>query len=72
MARAWLAAAVLAAGALMFYHSTGYEQRGFNRYSLDYVLVILALVAPSCVVGRRRWATVPMIAWSVVYFRFLI
>lgn len=59
-------------GALMFYHSTGWAQRGFNRYSLDYVPLLMCLVVPSCVTGRRRWLTAAMIAWGVVYFAWLI
>ncbi len=54
---------------LMVYHSTGYEQRGFNRYSLDYVPALLAMIAPACVVSeRRRWMTIGLVAWSVLYF----
>ena len=70
--RAWLLAAAAAYVGLLFYHSTGYEQRGFNRYSLDYVPVLMTLLAPYCTVGPRRWITVVMAAWSVVYFRWLI
>lgn len=66
-----VAACVVFAG-LMFYHSTGYAQRGFNRYSLDYLPVLYTLVAPACIVGRRKWISVGMIVWSIVYFRFLI
>jgi len=70
--RAWLLGAAAVYGGLLFYHSTGYEQRGFNRYSLDFVPVLMALIAPYCTVGWRRWASVAMVAWSVVYFRWLI
>ncbi len=69
---ALLVAAVVMYGALMLYHSTGWAQRGFNRYSLDYVPLLLCLVVPSCVRGWRRWVTVAMIGWSVVYFVWLI
>ncbi len=67
-----LIAAGLAFAALMFYHSTGFQQRGFNRYSLDYLPVLLALVAVSCRVGWRKWVSPVLVVWSVVYFRFLI
>ncbi len=70
--RALLLAALLANLALLFYHSTGYQQRGFNRYSLDYLPVLLVLVAPACFVGWRRWVTLGMVAWSAVYFAWLI
>lgn len=55
---------------LLCYHSTGYAQRGYNRYSLDYVPVLLALVAPRCLDGWRKWVSIPMIVWSIVYFRW--
>ncbi len=67
-----LLGAVLASTALLFYHSTGYQQRGFNRYSLDYLPALLALVAPTCIAGWRAWVSAAMIGWSVVYFRWLI
>ncbi len=75
--RARPAVVLLAAGIgvfalLMVWHSTGANQRGYNRYSLDYIPVVLALLAPYAVVGWRRWVTLGMIAWSVVYFRFLL
>jgi len=70
--RAILLAALLANVALLFYHSTGYQQRGFNRYSLDYLPAILVLVAPTSCVGWRRWTSLGMVAWSVLYFRWLI
>lgn len=70
--RMLLLAALLANLALLLYHSTGFQQRGFNRYSLDYVPALLTLIAPTCCVGWRRWISLGMIAWSVVYFRWLI
>ncbi len=57
---------------LMFWHATGTVQRGFNRYSLDYIPAILALIAPQCIVGRRRWVTLVMIAWGIVYFCYVL
>jgi len=68
----WLGAAGLVYGMLLFWHATGAVQRGFNRYSLDYVPVLLALVAPTCCVGWRRWVSLAMVGWSVLYFRWLI
>ncbi len=70
--RMLLLAALLANVALLFYHNTGYQQRGFNRFSLDYVPALLAFVAPTCFVGWRRWVSLAMVAWSVGYFAFLI
>lgn len=63
-----LAASIVLFGMLMFWHATGAVQRGFNRYSLDYIPAILALIAPYCIVGRRRWVTLGMIVCGVVYF----
>jgi len=57
---------------LMLWHATGAVQRGYNRYSLDYLPVLLALLAPRCIVGRRRWAALAMIGWSIAYFRVLL
>jgi hypothetical protein len=59
-------------GALLFFHATGAFQRGYNRFSLDYIPVMMALIAPTAVSGRRRWITVLMLAWGVVYFQFLL
>ncbi len=70
--RVVLLAAALANAALLFYHSTGYQQRGLNRYSLDYLPALLALVAPTCCVGWRRWVSLATVGWSVLYFRWLI
>jgi len=54
--------------ALLFYHSTGYAQRGYNRYSLDYLPILFTLVAPRILTGRRLWLTLVFAAWGVVYF----
>ncbi len=66
-----LAAAVIVV-ALLFYHSTGWIQRGFNRYSMDYVPVLLALIVPRCINGWRKWVSLAMIGWGVLYFRWLV
>lgn len=70
--RVLLIAAAMVFAALMMFHNTGAEQRGYNRFSLDYLPVLLALAIPGCTVGWRRWATAACVGWSVVYFRFLI
>lgn len=57
-------------GALMMFHNTGYEQRGINRFSMDFIPVVLAMVAPAAVAGRRRWITLALVVWSVAYFRW--
>lgn len=70
--RSLLAAAVLVFAALMFFHTTGEKQLGYNRFSLDFMPVVLAVIAPACFLGRRRWVTLALVAWSVLYFRWLV
>lgn len=71
-ARRWLIAAVIVVyGGLMLFHAAGNVQRGYNRFSLDYLPVLLAVVAPFAVVGWRRWVTLVMVVWSIVYFRLV-
>ncbi|MBU0719512.1 MAG: hypothetical protein KJ749_14800 [Planctomycetes bacterium] len=70
--RLLLVAAVIVFVALMFFHTTGAEQRGFNRFSLDFLPVLLALVGLECLDAKRRWLSFAMVSWSVVYFRWLI
>lgn len=67
-----LLAVALIFAALLCYHSTGWEQRGHNRYSLDYVPMMLALIAPYCARGHLRWVTPLAVAWSIVYFAWLL
>lgn len=57
---------------LMLWHATGEVQRGYNRYSLNYLALFLAAIVPACIAGRRRWITLGMIAWSLVYFQILL
>ncbi|MFQ5490064.1 MAG: hypothetical protein ACE5GE_05015 [Phycisphaerae bacterium] len=57
---------------LLCYHATGAEQRGYNRFSLDYVVVMLAMVAPYCRGGWLRWFGPAALVWSVIYFGWLI
>ena len=59
-------------GLLMFWHATGAMQRGYNRYSLDYLPALLVLIAPLAIEGRRRWVTVGLIACGVLYFEVLL
>jgi len=70
--RAWLMGAVIACAGLMVYHSTGFDQRGHNRYSLDYVPVLFALIAPYAMEGRRRWLTLTLIIAGIAYFDWLM
>jgi len=71
-ARILLLASVCVYVPLMLFHACGNVQRGYNRFSLDYLPVILVLIAPRCFLGWRRWVSVAMIFWSVAYFRWMI
>jgi hypothetical protein len=64
------AAAVFAV--LMLYHTTGRAQRGYNRFSMDFVIVLLAAVGPLCGGQKRKWVTFAFVLWSVWYFRWAI
>lgn len=66
--RCLLLAGLAIYGALLFFHGTGYVQRGFNRFSLDYMPIVFASIAPACMTGWRRWAVPLAIGWSVLYF----
>ncbi len=70
--RSLLVACVLVYAGLMLFHATGSQQRGYNRFSLDFMPVLLAILAPTCFSGRRRWLTLVMLGWSVFYFRWFI
>ncbi|NOT02650.1 MAG: hypothetical protein HOP29_18750 [Phycisphaerales bacterium] len=70
--RAVLAAVVVVYGALMLFHTTGAEQRGYNRFSLDFLLPLLTMIAPFAFEGKRRYATTAMAASSIWYFVFWV
>lgn len=69
-ARVLLAAAALVVVSLLLYHATGWLQYGYNRFSLDYIVVLLAIIAPGCDGLRRRMFTPVLTVWSVWYFRW--
>ena len=55
---------------ILMYHTTGWVQAGHYRFSLDFLPIVLAVVAPY-VWGRWRTPlTIAMLAWSVIYFRW--
>lgn len=58
--------------ALLCCYATGYRQRGYNRFSLDFVPILFVLIAPTAMQGWRKWFSGAAILWSVVYFGFLI
>lgn len=69
-----LLTSLLVLSAILMYHTTGWAQRGFNRFSLDVLPVWLALLAPDFA-AAKGWRAVlwrGAIVWSVVYFAMLI
>jgi len=70
--RVLLAGAAAVFALLLLWHATGAEQRGYNRYSLDYLPVLFSVIAPVAVTGRRKWLTLAMLAWALLYFLVLL
>ena len=70
--RPLLISAAVVFAALMCYHSTGYLQRGYNRYSLDYIPAMFAMIAPVVAHGKRRWVAAALVAWGVAYFTWFL
>ncbi len=70
--RALMAAIGVVFAVTMLYHNNGYGQRGFNRFSLDFVLPLLVMIAPQVLRGRRRYLTPLLVVWSVVYFGLIL
>ncbi len=67
-----LLSVVFVFAALMMYYWTGATQRGYNRYSLDFMLPLLVMMTPFAMKGRRRYITPAMVAWSAYYFGWWI
>lgn len=68
--RRWLMiSAGIVLAVILTYHTTGYAQRGYNRFSLDYLVVLLAVLGATPFGRRRSLITLAMVAWSVFYFR---
>ena len=63
------AAAVM--GVLLTYFNTGYAQRGYSRFTLDFVPALLVCIAPTVGGPLRRYVTPPLVAWSVLYFAWV-
>jgi hypothetical protein len=56
---------------LLMYHTTGWRQPGYSRFSLDFIPVWLMVAAPYLWGRYRTWLNCACIAWSVWYFRFI-
>ncbi len=67
-----LVAAAVVLAAQLCYHSVGQDQRGYNRYSMDYLSPLLAILSPFALHGRRKWITPVLIGWSLLYFQWLV
>lgn len=70
--RCLLASVGIIYAVLMTYHMMGYAQRGYNRFSLDFLLVLLAMIAPYAFMGRRWVVSTLLAIWGVVYFRIIL
>ncbi len=57
---------------LLFYHTTGFMQIGYNRFALDFIPIWLAVIAPFSRGGWRTWFTLAATAWSLLYFQSVI
>lgn len=55
----------------MTYFNTGYAQRGYSRFALDFLPALLVLIAPCVGTGLRRFITPVLAAWSLLYFGWL-
>jgi len=57
---------------LLFYHTTGFMQIGYNRFALDFIPIWLVIVAPFTRGGWRTWFSLGAAAWSLLYFQAVI
>jgi hypothetical protein len=55
---------------ILLYHTTGYVQPGQYRFSLDFVPILLAVLAPYVWGKYRTPITSIMLIWSILYFRW--
>ncbi len=57
--------------AILAYHGPGFGAPGYYRYSIDFALVWLAVIAPWTIGPRRSWLTFACVIWSIFYFYML-
>ncbi len=55
---------------LLLYHNTGWLQMGHYRFSLDFIPIVLAVIAPFLWGRWRTPLTITLLIWSVIYFRW--
>ncbi len=70
-ARALMLASFLVMFAVMGYHTTGAQQAGFYRYSLDFIPVWLVVLAPYITSRRGVPFTLGCLAYSALYFNII-
>ncbi len=54
--------------AQLMYHGPSLGQAGYYRYTPDFVIIWLVVIAPWTSGGRRTWLTLACVAWSAFYF----
>ncbi|MEE8169569.1 MAG: hypothetical protein V3T70_03395, partial [Phycisphaerae bacterium] len=66
--RALFVCSFLVHAVLMSYHYTGHDNAGYARYTLDFTLIWLAIIAPYTRGRLRSPLTLACLAWSLFYF----
>jgi hypothetical protein len=56
---------------LLLYHNTGWVQKGFYRFGLDFVPIWLLVICPFLWGRWRTPVTCLCVIWSIWYFRFI-
>ncbi len=57
---------------LLFYHSPGYLQSGYNRFALDFLPVWFVVFAGQTRGEWRTWLTLACAAYSLLYFQAIV
>lgn len=70
-ARGLMLSSFLVMFAVMGYHTTGAQQAGFYRYSLDFIPVWLVVIAPYITSRRGVPFTLGCLAYSTLYFNII-
>lgn len=66
--RALMLATLPIIGGVLAFVGPGYGTPGYYRYTLDFSLVWMAVIAPWTFGPRRKWWTLACLAWSGFYF----